>query len=397
MSVSSKILVDPVNLADLEQDLDDFVFTWGENPFLLSAFLRTSLETIRSANSFPAVLIVKVAGKVVGLASLSIHRFMGISYANSMLGWWATNDIILSKDHAQTATDTIFRAIFERLGCKFAMTYLPYPCPYLQNLIQAHKSQKKHLVLDSQPSISHAVIHVDQSWNDFLKFRGRYFQKDLRAVERKLNQAGQWRFSLWQNTLKSYNKKLVFEKIMTVEKQSWKEVFRGKQNEMADSQLKWILDSSNNLGHNVPKLNLKIWFLELNDQPIAFTLIFDFKRTAFIVKTSFAEKFRKMSPGFFVNNAAIQDIFNKREVENIDFLSSNSLVKDWDPCILPRMRLTVGDLSGIALVRSRMAVKRIVDKLENFDQMWPYSATARKQMKRIEKPLDFRRLLAEVR
>jgi hypothetical protein len=398
MSVSSNIIVDPERLEDLEEDLDDFVCNWSNSPFLLSAFLKKSLESVRSTNGFPAVIIVKVDEKIVGLASLSIKRFSGISYANSMLGWWATPDIILSKDYSQIAVNTIFRTVFEKLRCRFAMTYLPDPYSYFQNLMQTRKSQKKHFILDTEPSISHAVVQVDRSWDDFLKFRGRYFQKDLRAIERKLNKAGEWKLSVFQNNDRSYDQNSVYEKIMAVERLSWKQVYRQKEQEgEVDSQLKWLLDSAKHFEDDTSPVKLKIWFLELNSQPIAFTSICDFKGTAFIIKTSYAERFKNLSPGFFINNSAIKDLFDKREVEKIDFLSSNSLVNQFRPNILPRMRLTLGDLSGISLVKARMLAKRGIDILEHSYETWPYNSTAQTQMKKIRRPLNFRRILMRTR
>jgi len=394
MSISTEIIADPTKLAAMENDLDDFVYSWSENPFLSSPFLKTSLGGATSTARFPIALIVKVHGKTVGLTSLFIHRLFGINYAISYSGWWCTPSIILSNDYSQVATEAILKTVFGRLGCRFAMLYLTNPWPHLENLVRTCKSQKKYYVTDSDPSISHAVLQIDRSWTDFLEFRGEHFKKRSRANERKLSQAGDWHLSLFEN--ESFGKNVVYEKIVSIEKLSWKKTFSEKSHE-EDSLLGWLLDSAKHLANNNSPVKLKVWLLELNNLPIAYTFECDYKNTAFIIKTSFAEKYKNLSPGFFVNNNAIKDLFEKREVRKIDFLSSFLLVQKWCPSFFPRMRVTVGDLSGIGLVKARLRLQRIVDTLYHSYDNWPYNSTAQEQMKQIVRPLDLRRTLLSAR
>jgi hypothetical protein len=252
-------------------------------------------------------------------------------------------------------------------------------------LRQTCKSRGIHFIQESEPFIGRGLVTISGSWDDFLKFRGRYFQKDLRAIERKLNNTGKWKLLLIENN-NDYSDKEIFDKIMTIEKSSWKEIYRQSVGEAVDDALTWLWESSNLFQGSSQILKRKIWFLELDNRPIAFSLMFEYKETAFIAKTSFVEKYRKASPGVFVNNAAVKDLFNKGKVNRIDFLTTMSLTSVWSPTTLPRIRFTLGGRSVIGLQKARLMIRRAMNDPKLSYKPWPFSHTAKEQLKRAHTP-----------
>jgi len=86
-----------------------------------------------------------------------------------------------------------------------------------------------------------------------------------------------------------------------------------------------------------PDFNWSVWFLEFNGQTWAYALILQYKETAFIVKTSYDERYRRFQPGIYINNAAIRELFNKRQVRKIDWLTDLPFHRNWTSMCLPRV------------------------------------------------------------
>jgi len=202
---------------------------------------------------------------------------------------------------------------------------------------------KFHCFETKNPSIDHWIIPVNCSWAEFQKCKGRFFGKEFRSIERKLNAAGKWKLVLVENDNESLSENSAIDKVLAIDRLSWKSIsrrFLGLNNE--DETLVWFLKSSSSNKDNHLGYRRRIWFLELEHQPIAYTISFHYNGTSFFAKTSFIEKYRNLSPGKFVNKAAIMDIFDKKEDKTIDFMSNLPFVNFWGTSCLHRVRIILG-------------------------------------------------------
>jgi hypothetical protein len=82
-----------------------------------------------------------------------------------------------------------------------------------------------------------------------------------------------------------------------------------------------------------------VWFLDFNDRPIAYVLVMKYKETAFIAKTSFDERYKKLYPGIYIVNVAIRDIFHQGQVRTVDFLTNLPFETRWKPFCVRRIEL----------------------------------------------------------
>ena len=87
-----------------------------------------------------------------------------------------------------------------------------------------------------------------------------------------------------------------------------------------------------------PDFKRSVWFLELNGQAIAYSLVIQYKGTAYMAKTSYNNQYRHFYPGIYINNVAIRDLFNSGRISMIDFMTNLPFMKTWTHRRLLRVR-----------------------------------------------------------
>jgi len=377
VNLSNLVITDPNEFSKVGDEVEAFIKEYGEFPFALPTFIKSVMNLKIHENQVPVIIITKDREKIVGFASYVLRK-IGISYGFSLLDYYGSVDLIIKDGYGQVVATNLIK-VTEKLGNIFTIMYFPAESSNLEYLRQACLANQTSFFICSFPSISHGVVPVLNSWNDFLKFRGRYFQKDLRAMERKLDNEGSWRATLFESTNAELDKNVLNNKIKAVDKSSWKGLSRQANGQTYDPVLSTYLEASDPFDYKSIATR-KIWLLELNNTPIAFSLIFKFKNIAFIAKTSFTEKYRKLSPGIFITNYAIRDLFQKKEVYKIDFMSTNSMVKFWDATILPRYRIVFGKQIGVSALMARQKFETITANLGHKQKLSLYDATARERL-----------------
>jgi hypothetical protein len=90
---------------------------------------------------------------------------------------------------------------------------------------------------------------------------------------------------------------------------SWKERWRTERGADLDSDLMMIWEASHHLTETESQFGVKVWFLEADNRPLAYVLVLQHKKVAFLCKSSFDERYRRFSPGIYALNAAIRDLF----------------------------------------------------------------------------------------
>jgi CelD/BcsL family acetyltransferase involved in cellulose biosynthesis len=186
--------------------------------------------------------------------------------------------------------------------------------------------------------MGHRIIPVSCSWEDFQAKKGGSFRRRFKRMERNLSQGGQWKITCFEN---ENNRPDVLEKILDIEKRSWKETWRTREQMTKDQDLLNLWSGAQLASQTEKDFKWNTWILELNNQPVAYSLILQYKKNAFIAKTSYDNRYRRLYLGMYVNHAAICSMFNKGQVENIDFMTNLPFMEAWTPTWLPRVRLTM--------------------------------------------------------
>ena len=158
-----------------------------------------------------------------------------------------------------------------------------------------------------------AIIPVLSSLEDFRGSLDRKVRKEFRRFSNKLDKLGSWSISCCGVDRNSVRK------VWAVEKYSWKNDLEGKKNAIKNWGIRLALSGAqrNECGGF---FDSEIWFLDLNDMPIAYVLVLKRHQIVFFAKTSYDQRFRAASPGKFLMNILIERIFSKQTFEKIDFL-----------------------------------------------------------------------------
>ncbi len=212
---------------------------------------------------------------------------------------------------------------------------LPSDSPTLDALEE--KRETNGYVIGRLPVQGHKVLSINSTWSQFINQKGRKFRQNIRALQAKMERAGKWNITYSDFDGSSET----IKKILEIERRSWKEVMRSHSSGESDPELSAILKAS------VPAKSIDkgfrplIWFLELNGQTIAYNIALCYKGTAYMAKTSFDDSFRDLSPGIFLNNRSIEDLFESKQVERMDFLTDLPFQSRWTTTSLARARILV--------------------------------------------------------
>jgi hypothetical protein len=156
-------------------------------------------------------------------------------------------------------------------------------------------------------------------------------------MKRNLSRAGTWRIHYVDDLGKEPHE---VERIHAVEKLSWKQESR-RQREETDEDLDVIIKGSIQASASEPSFKCSVCFLELNGQTIAYALTMKYGKLAYCAKTSFAEEYRKLSPGVFIVNESIRVLCDEGQVREMDLLTDLPFHKNWPSSVAMRVSVVV--------------------------------------------------------
>lgn len=334
--------------------MNRLVDKYGENPFCLSEFIKQSMEFYRSTGWTPIVLVMSADKKIVGIAPLIIKKRFGVRFARFVGRSWFSPDFIIEDQYRENFIKHLIDFLFRILRCHFVELILPAESPNLQILKYVCIHKVKITDFYTKPAVGHCVIPVECTWDEFKASRGRNFRRKFKKIERHLDQAGSWRITCVENADEGSD---VFKRILDVEKRSWKERWRTRKGIEIDPDLLMLWKAAQ-YTTTVPDFKWTVWFLELNGQTLAYCFFLRYKGIAFDVKTSYDARYKRFYPGVYVNNAAIRELFDKKQVRNIDFLSDLAFHRTWTSICLPRVKVIMSR-KGVPSIIARASPKLV--------------------------------------
>lgn len=336
MKVSVRVISDPNKLLEIEGVWNRLINKCSKNPFFLSRFVEQFMDFNCSKGWTPLVLVISANNLLVGIAPLIAKKKFGVRFVKFLYKSWFSPDFIFDDQYRETCIAHTLDFLFKTLRFQFVNLTLSVDSPNLQILKQKCKANRIYFC--TKPEMRHCIIPIRGTWDEFKIWRGRNFRRKFRKIERNLDRAGSWRIICVENGNKGSD---ATKKIFDVERTSWKEAWRTRMGEEMDQDLLMIWKGLQYTARTEPDFKWSVWFLELNDQTLAYTLVLQYKEEAFIVKTSYDERYKKFYPGIYVNNAAICELFNKRQVRNIDLLADLPFHRTWTSICLPRVRVMI--------------------------------------------------------
>jgi len=342
MTVSVNVIPEFSELLKIEVAWNESINKYGKNPFFLTGFVKQSMESYRSKGWTPLPLVISANDIIGGIVPLMTRKRFGVRTVKFLSRNWLSPDLILDDQYRQTYASYILDFLFKTLRCQFVDLTLPVESPNLQILKQMCEAKRIYFWVN--PYMGHCIIQIQHTWDEFEKQRGYNFRRRFKRLERKLSQAGLWRTICIG---KRNNGSDIIERILDVERKSWKQAWRARREIEMDQDLLMVWRASQYTARTVPNFVWKVWFLELNGQTLAYTLVLQYKDTAYIVKTSFDDGYRKFQPSIYINNVAIRELFKERQVKNIDWLTDLHFHRNWTNISIPRVNVMMSRSSVI--------------------------------------------------
>ncbi len=349
IKLSLYAISDPSKILELEEVIDAFVNKWSKNPFLLDGFLSQFITSNRLREGAPFVLLVKADEKIIGIAPLVIKKQLGMQYAEFFPSWWFSPDFVVDDQYREACMRYVVEYLFQSLNCLFARFYLPSESSNLETLEQQCKVHGiKFSAATNQ--FRHCILPIECTWNEFQEKKGR--RRIIRQIERKLNQIGPWKIEYVEN---ASNRQDVLEKILAVERMSWKESWRNGMQMATDEELLMNWEGSQIEAKTATDFKCTVWFLEINRETVAYTFVIKYKGTAFITKTTYDNRYRKFYVGKYIMNMTIRDLFNEGQIKNIDFLTELPFMSFWTSLTLSHVRVLMYKSNLVSLAEQLLS------------------------------------------
>jgi hypothetical protein len=333
-----QVIFNKEGISKIEQEFDSFVSENCSNPFMLSIFIKKRIERIRAPSSDPIILVLKENDDIIGIAPFLLTRTSGFRCVKWLFDCSYSPDFILNDAKRKDCLQSFFYYIFQNLSCNFAILEIPSESKN-QNLIDLIcKSNNLSIWRISDMHLNHRIVEIKGNWDEFQKSRGKAFRAEFRSIDRKLSAAGNFRTLMFENI---DNEEDSLKKIVQVENVSWKQDWRLSNNFSFDEGLLKLWEGSSLGIRTNLDFRRKVWFLELNGQVIAYSLVVEYGETGYIAKTSFNNSRRELYPGIYIFNQAVRGLFNSPMIKKIDFMTNLAFMKKWSSIELIRNRFVI--------------------------------------------------------
>lgn len=329
MKILTRAICDPQKLTGMEGDLTLFLNEQSKNPFMLYPFIKNTLSIIPD-DSTPIFLVSKVGSKTVGFASLLIRHQFGVRTVSFLLKSELSPDFIIEERYREDVVRQFLKIISGKLHCKSMSLVFPEDSPNLEILRNLPSKQGEYRIKHAKQS-THSILFLKHStWDEFQKFKGSRFRKKFRTIERDLAKNGEWEIKCFrEGMLDPQAVDDLKNRIFSIENQSWKQAWRLNAGQVIDEDLQFLMESTLKMQTVDSNFACNFWFLEINQQPVAYCIIVQYKGTAYITKTSYVDRFKPLHIGYFIMNAAIKDMFDNKSLKKIDFMTDLYFMKTW--------------------------------------------------------------------
>ncbi|HDQ05200.1 MAG TPA: GNAT family N-acetyltransferase [Candidatus Bathyarchaeota archaeon] len=332
MEISTRIITDFKDILNIERIWNLELVKSVENPQLYSRLFAGVMHSYESKGWTPLVITFWSDNRIVGMAPLKMRKVFSTNYVCSLLDE-AYSDFVFFDKYQEYCMNMLVDILFNRLNCRLAIISLDTNSPNLKLLEKT--CLKKNVPFSKKQNSGRAIIPVETTWEQFYKSLKGRARKEFRRIKRKLDSAVSWNVSCAEINDES------IKKILAVDQKSWKAEWRAEHNLEEDPFLHTILEASQPDGEVEPIYKSEVWFLEANGEPIAYQIVQFYKGTAVLIKTSFDANFKRFSPGKFLINIVIREVFRKGTVNKIDFVTNLPFVQDWRPSCEPRTQVII--------------------------------------------------------
>jgi len=336
MKVSVYVITDPNKLQEIEDTWNVLISNCSKNPFLLGEFVNQYMELNRSNGWTPIILTILGDEKIVGAVPLKMKNKLGVKYAKLLFQSAFSPDLVGDDQYLKTLVEYAFDYFFKVSRCRFLDLTLPAESSSLQIIKRICEARGINFCTITKKG--HRILPINCTWTEFEKQRKGSIRRKFPKIERRMKRIGSWKTSCVE---KGNDESNVMERILQVENVSWKEMYRAKMKIETDQDLMIALRASYSIAKKNPGFSWCVWFLELDGKTLAYIFSVQYKKVAFMVKTSYDMRYSSFSPGIYLMNIVSRELFNEGHVRSIDFLTDLPFMENLTSLSKPRVRIMI--------------------------------------------------------
>jgi CelD/BcsL family acetyltransferase involved in cellulose biosynthesis len=290
------------------------------------------------------ILLLKEGERLVGIAPLAISEarwgIVHIRKVSLIVPEWLETDFIVEPGQRRECIKLAIEYSFRKTGC-YKMEFLGIPdesgsLPILKEL---------GLRFSREFNSAGCYLPIEGTWDSFMKEKSESFRYALKRYEKQLGSKGKLETVRVRRT---DNPAELLERLTAVDQRSW------KAGEKSWGVMSDLLTRCNENGW------LDIFLEELDGTPIIYLFLIRYKGKAYAMYTNYGLEHASDSPGLVLFKHALKQLFQERDVYELDFLTSYDYLRRWTKHLRRRYLVTLyrGGLSGQVFRLSRRISRR---------------------------------------
>ncbi len=332
-------------------------------PTAQAELLAQWLEQFAAGAVFEAVTVWQ-GEKLVAALPLSGRRLAKLFVVGRLTGneWCPAGDLILDNDATDDVLDTLAAGLdasrWPLIWCEAA----PLESARWQRLLAALERRKLRFSISPRGRIVQCAM--EGTWDAYLAGRSKNMRRQMRTVDKKAAEAGNVQLVQIDNPPLAELPALI-ERAFRVEDNSWKGR-DGSSVLRTPGMLDYFIRQASELSR---RGQLKLVFLELDGESVAFEYAWLGKQTFFPVKIGFDERFGQFSPGQLIRWRMFEQMFGGNQVRLVDFAGPLvEATERWSTNIYTMSRLAIAprrlssELLLSAVCDVRPAIKRCLQR-----------------------------------
>ena len=312
--ISFEIIHDKERIVDFQKHWDQLFDSGDYEASTSFDWTQALLKTHLKGNPF-SLIVLRDSTEILGIVPLVISRTNKYGFSFSTIfpisEYYNTNSDLLLKKSTDEIIEIFLRALFS-LPTRwdvFRVIRFIETNPLLAHMEHyLRKVSIKYQMRKEEPSF---FLNLDGDFNDYLKKRSGNFRYNLNRKEKKMKALGKVKYKRnedFQNVADAYNS------LLYIEENSWKQ-----KHGTAITAVKKQSEFYRELCESTFKNGwLHLRFLFLNNEPVAYNLGLVKHKRYYLLKLSYNEKFKRVSPATVLMAWVLKDLIQEG-IKEYDF------------------------------------------------------------------------------
>lgn len=318
---------DEASFAALEKEWNAFLLRASMNaPFLRHEWFRIWWKAFGGGRKMAVLVVRSEGGRWVAVAPLVEEKGVRAGLPCRILTSMSNDhscrfDFLLSNDPNDAAAEAVdsIASFIARRSPKIDLLELQdlladSPTTLALQEAAARRGQKVGL----RPTLQTPYIPIEGKWSAYLDSVSGHLKRNLRRRRRQLEEQGKVVIQQWTGDPLSDGGEGLMDRLregFDIEAMAWK----GSAGTAIRENKTWI-EFYLQLAQTAAERGwLRLYFLNLNDRPIAFYYTFLYDRKLYYLKLGYDPAYARYSPGILLHQEILESLFHEKVTE-LDFL-----------------------------------------------------------------------------